>query len=325
MVKIGKLVNYPISRPVRVELTKVERRLDEFIEDVPAHLRDKIKQIMKAGGKRLRPILVILSSASSGGVNAKTIDGAVAVELIHLASLIHDDILDNASSRRSVRTLNYTYGHNYATACGDYLFGYAFDVLSRHDDSDLLKPLTEASMALSIGEIMERDMAGDLHQNRKDYYERIDKKTAALFSAACKIGAAASGQNGDGKANLSSYGHCLGMAFQIYDDVLDINGEEEILGKPVGNDIKEGIVTLPVILAVKDQVSNEIKEAIVDPNDNNIIRAIDFIKESGSIIDSKEIAKEFINKAKKSIMNLSNKKIQGELLSIGDFVIDRYH
>ena len=324
MSKIGKLGKYPISRFARAELIKVENRLEEVIDEAPTHLRDPIKQIMKAGGKRLRPILVILSAASEGSVGQKAIDGAVSVELIHLASLIHDDIIDNAGSRRSAPTLNNSYGYKYATASGDYLFGFAFEMLSRHDDIDLLKSLTEASVALSVGEIMERDMVGDLNQGRDDYFERIDKKTAALFAAACVIGASASGRE-DEKDILSSYGHSLGMAFQIYDDVLDISGEEEILGKPVGNDIKEGIVTLPVILAVKDQDPEEIKKAILDPNDNNVGKAIDFIKESGSIIDSKEIARDYINQAKKSIINLSNKKIRGEFISIGDFVINRYH
>ncbi len=325
MAKIGSLGKYPISKPVRSELKKVEKRLDEIIAEAPAHLRDPVKQVMKAGGKRLRPILVILSAALEGRVNRKAIDGAVAVELVHLASLIHDDILDNADSRRSVPTLNHVYGHKYATACGDYLFGLAFEMLSRCNDIDLLRPLTEASMALSVGEVMERDMAGDLKQDRDTYYQRIDKKTAALFSAACKIGAAASDQGDDRKDILSSYGYCLGMAFQIYDDVLDISGEEGALGKPVGNDIREGIVTLPVILAVKDRPPKEISDAILHPNENNVTTAIVFIQNSGSIVDSKEIAREFINKAKRSIMNISNKKIRREFISIGEFVINRYH
>lgn len=316
---------YPISNKVRADLNKVENRLTESLRQAPELLNESISKVLNAGGKRLRPLLVILAALTGDETNDKTIDGAVAVELIHLASLIHDDILDGALTRRGYPTINSVHGHNLAAAAGDFLFGLSFQILSSFDDNELLEPLSKASMSLSLGEILERDMTGKLDQSIKDYLIRVDRKTASLFEAACLIGSRTSHGSRESGELLASYGYNLGMAFQIYDDILDITGDESDLGKPVGNDLKEGVITLPILLALEFDDMGLIEQSVNNPATDNIKKAIEFVVDGEAIPGAKKMAKEFIDQAIKSIDTLESRKIKKELISISEFVINRYH
>jgi len=314
-----------ISRPVRKEIKKAEKKMHELLDGAPVKIRESVKDTLKAGGKRLRVILVLLSAMAGKYPREAAIDAAVAVELVHLASLIHDDILDEADTRRGRPTINYLHGYKLATAAGDYLFGLAFQVLSEHHDSRVIAPLSQASMELSLGEIMERDFSRRYDQSQDDYFTRINYKTASLFKSACLIGGII-GKVDEGQGQLlAEYGFSLGMAFQIYDDILDINGDEDVLGKPVGNDIREGIVTLPMLLARKDDSKNLLKSALANPDKGVIDEAIAFIIDCGAVRQAKMIARTYLDKALDSVGIMKNNKIKSEFLSIGEFVINRYN
>lgn len=315
---------YPISAPVRRDLKKVEKRLLKVLDEAPKNIRESTRQVLKAGGKRLRPVLVLLAAGAGDHFGDDVIDGAIAVELIHMASLIHDDILDGADTRRGYPTVNATHGYKLAVAAGDYLFGAAFQLLACHDDNSLLAPLCEASMALSLGELLERDTAHQVRQDSEDYLTRVDCKTASLFKAACQVGAAI-GRVPDGdKERLSDYGYNLGMAFQIYDDILDISGNESELGKPVGSDLKEGIVTLPMLFALERSGSDILKEAITSPNDDNVKQALFFLFSTDALSRAKDVARNYLDLAMEAIQPMRASEIKKNLISIGEFVIDRY-
>lgn len=314
-----------ISRSVRMELREAEKKIYRLLAAAPAKIEESVTPTLKAGGKRLRAALVLLSAMAGKYSRGAALEAAIAVELVHLASLIHDDILDEAETRRGIPTINYTRGYKLATAAGDYLFGLAFQLLSGYHDNRVIAPLSHASMALSLGEILERNFSCRYDQSQDDYFTRINYKTASLFKAACQIGGLLGAVNEDQRQLLAEYGYSLGMAFQIYDDILDISGNEVTLGKPIANDLREGIVTLPMLLARKDDHNGLLKSALATPDKNLINEAIAFMIDSGAVKQANTVARNYLDAALAAVNNMEENKIKSELLSIGEFVINRYN
>ena len=205
---------------------------------------------LRAGGKRMRPMLVLLSAGPEGGDRA--VRSATAVELVHMASLVHDDVLDRAPLRRGRPTVYAESGRARATDLGDALFAEAFGLLARAGDDDAVAVLSATTRDLVTGELVQRSQAGDMGLSEDDYLERCRLKTGSLFSASCALGAlAAAGEGGPDLESLEAFGGAIGLAFQMLDDVLDISGPEERTGKAPGTDLLDGTVTLPVIVAIE--------------------------------------------------------------------------
>lgn len=205
---------------------------------------------LRAGGKRMRPMLVLLSAGPEGGDRA--VRSATAVELVHMASLVHDDVLDRAPLRRGRPTVYAESGRARATDLGDALFAEAFGLLARAGDDEAVAVLSATTRDLVTGELVQRGQAGDMGLSEDDYLERCRLKTGSLFSASCALGAlAAAGEGGPDLESLEAFGGAIGLAFQMLDDVLDISGPEERTGKAPGTDLLDGTVTLPVIVAIE--------------------------------------------------------------------------
>lgn len=205
---------------------------------------------LRAGGKRMRPMLVLLSAGPEGGDRA--VRSATAVELVHMASLVHDDVLDRAPLRRGRPTVYAESGRARATDLGDALFAEAFGLLARAGDDAAVAVLSETTRDLITGELVQRGQAGEMGLAEDDYLERCRLKTGSLFSASCALGALApSPEGGPDLESLAAFGGAIGLAFQMLDDVLDISGPEERTGKAPGTDLLDGTVTLPVIVAIE--------------------------------------------------------------------------
>jgi heptaprenyl diphosphate synthase len=232
----------------------VEARLQEISSEHAGTLGAHAWHVIRAGGKRLRPLLVILCSSIDDPSCQPLIDMAAAAELIHTASLIHDDIIDRSDSRRSVPTLNHLHGNHTAVLAGDFLFALAFGLLTRSRCPEALALMADAVQAMCQAEIEQKESLFQFSLTESMYLRRIEKKTAALLAACCGAGALAGGLEPEAVASLASYGRNLGLCFQITDDLLDFTGDSADLGKPAGSDLAQGILTLPVIYLLQNEL-----------------------------------------------------------------------
>ncbi len=207
--------------------------------------------IVGAGGKRLRPLLCLLSARLFGRAGGREIPMAVVVEFIHTASLLHDDVVDSAGERRGAPSANGVWGNQASVLVGDYLFSRAFQMMVADGDSRMLKLMADVTNALAEGEVLQLSRTFHLEMDERECLEVIERKTAVLFRAAAEVGAHVAGASEDEVAAMADYGMCLGVAFQLMDDALDYRADAAEAGKPVGHDLEEGKITLPLIHAMR--------------------------------------------------------------------------
>jgi geranylgeranyl pyrophosphate synthase len=241
---------------LRERMVRVERHLEQVAVQAGAPLARHATATVRAGGKRLRPLLVVVAAESAGGPpdtpegEERLVRAAVAVELVHSATLVHDDLIDGAQLRRGHPTVAAQAGREVAVATGDLLFSLAFAELARNESATQLRALSDASSALAAGELLQREDAYAAHVPVERYLRRCELKTAALFEAACRLGALTAAKGSDELADaLGAFAQRIGLAFQMLDDVLDVSGPVERTGKARGTDLLDGTVTLPFILA----------------------------------------------------------------------------
>lgn len=321
-----------IYRPIEKELIDVEQVLKEHLKDTDhKSIKEIITYVLNAGGKRLRPALVLLSAKASQSQTSishqSVISIAAAVELIHAASLIHDDVLDHSNIRHNNPTVNYKKGEDVAIALGDYLYATAFDLISTCCNMDILQCLSSATKAMCEGELIQVCERDNLNLLKERYLFIIKKKTASLFAASCKAGALISLDQESLYNALGEYGLNFGIAFQIIDDYLDFVGEEQKLGKLPGQDMEVGEVTLPILNlleSVSEEERKEIKMLLTSKQNKDslqIIRSQLFNSEAS--FKTKEMASFYINLAKKKINILSYSPYKESLLNLTDFIIER--
>jgi heptaprenyl diphosphate synthase len=319
---------YPISNKIRKDLKKIEQYLKEVIDSDSVLLNETSLKTLEAGGKRLRPALVLISGNAGAYDIDKLILAAVSVELIHTATLVHDDVLDEASFRRGFPTINMTYGRPTAVSTGDFIFGKALAYLAGYDDPRVMSVMVPTTLALSIGEIQQMKTAYSINQTIDDYLTKIKNKTASLFSTCCRLGALVCGAIEEEIEMLGLYGENLGIAFQVYDDVLDISGKESSMGKSVGTDLRDGTLTIPVFFALEEtSESDELKKIVESKNmsDDELEKAIEIIRNTNALKRTKDFARSYVEKSVEAVKNINNKKLFRELEEIGKFVIDRYN
>jgi geranylgeranyl pyrophosphate synthase len=241
---------------LRERMARVELHLESVTAASGVPLASHANATVRAGGKRLRPLLVVLAAESAGGPPAtpsgeeRLVRAAVAIELVHSATLVHDDLIDGAQLRRGHPTVAAEAGREVAVATGDLLFSLAFAELARNESATQLRALSDASSALAAGELLQREDAYAAHVAVERYLRRCELKTAALFEAACRLGAlTAAGGSAELADALGAFARRIGLAFQLLDDVLDVSGPVERTGKARGTDLLDGTVTLPFILA----------------------------------------------------------------------------
>ena len=301
-------------------MDRLERRLAELARGHGAVLGRHAGATIAAGGKRLRPLLVFLAAGPDAGDETRLLRAGVAVELIHSATLVHDDVLDRAALRRGHPTVMAAAGAGMATATGDLLFSRAFAELARNRRAEQVRVLSDASNSLAHGELLQRADAWDAGTTRERYLRRCDFKTARLFEAACRLGAQHAGLPED---ELASFGRRIGLAFQLLDDVLDVSGPAERTGKHRGTDLLDGTVTLPLILARErdPELAQLDLRAVTSP-----VRAeavCDAIAASGSLETAREEALDMVTAAKDALPSLSAQQ-RAALELVADGVVDRY-
>lgn len=317
---------YPISAAIRQDLKKVESQLDEVVSDAGGVLGEACASTLEAGGKRLRPALVLVAGTSGEYDLSSLAPHAVGVELVHMASLVHDDILDDAPTRRGRPSVHARWGEVMGIAAGDYLFSKAFDVLASSALEAGPSILAATSIDLTEGELIQRSGARRVDVAREEYLERIRKKTASLFGASCLLGALACGAPPSAVEALAGYGENLGMAFQVYDDVLDVAGESDVLGKAVGADIRDGTMTLPMMLAVEElDCDGWLSDAMASDKDPvSVTSALARIAGTNAICRSKEIARGYIASGIDLVSEIEPRSLRETLRDIGNYVVQRY-
>lgn len=276
----------------------------------------------------MRPLLVILSSCKKKGDPEwdLVLDLAVAAEFIHTASLIHDDILDHADSRRGHPTINSVHGNHTAVLAGDYLFAAAFEIIAACRRPEVLSLMTAAIQDMCEGEIEQKKSQFDPKITLEDYLKRIEKKTASLLAACCGAGALAGGADPETVASASTFGRNLGMSYQIIDDLLDFVAEESTAGKPTGKDLAQGILTLPVIYLLQDSVHQErVSELIMKksccPSDLDYI--MQAVRETGALAFAYQKAVQFAEKARACIAVLPSESYRVILLTLVGQILAR--
>ena len=319
-------------------LASTEARLAEVIKGYGETLAGYAAATLAAGGKRLRPILVFVCGGAGCGPGAgeeplgetpagtALVRAGVAVELLHTATLVHDDVLDRASLRRGRPTVFSSAGRAAATATGDLLFSRAFAELAATNDIDAVRALSSASSALARGELMQRSDAWRAEVSPDRYLERCDLKTARLFEAACRLGALL-GRTGPGAADaLGTFGARIGVAFQIFDDVLDVAGPAERTGKRRGTDLLDGTVTLPLILARRrdgDLRDLDLREVVTDPVQAEAV--CDRIALTGALGEARREALHHVAEAKAALSDLGLPAGARHALDlVADGVVERY-
>jgi len=305
-------------------LMRTEARLREVAESHGDELARHAAGTLSAGGKRLRPMLVFLCAGDAAG--APLVNAAAAVELLHMATLVHDDVLDRASLRRGRPTVFADGGRAAATATGDLLFSRAFAELIADGGPDAVAALSRASSSLARGELMQRADAWSDDVSRERYLERCDLKTARLFEAACRLGALLGAPGPDCADALGLFGARIGLAFQIFDDVLDVSGPTARTGKPRGTDLLDGTVTLPLIIARErdgELRDLDLRECVTSPEQADAF--CDRIAMTGALGEAREQALHFVAEAKAALYDLPLSERQQKALDlVADGVVERY-
>jgi geranylgeranyl pyrophosphate synthase len=301
-------------------LERTEARLTEVAEGHGQQLARHSSSTLSAGGKRLRPMLVFLCANGDG--DDRLVAAAASVELLHMATLVHDDVLDRAPLRRGRATVFAEAGRLPATATGDLLFSRAFAELASTGSPDAVRALSEASSALARGELMQRADAWRPDVTQQRYVERCRLKTASLFAASCRLGALFGGRPAMA-AGLGNFGECVGLAFQMLDDVLDVSGPQERTGKPRGTDLLDGTVTLPLILArERDPTLRELDPELTPEGAEQVC---DRIAATGALDMAREQALTHVGEAKRSLRRLELPAQRREALElVADGVVERY-
>jgi octaprenyl-diphosphate synthase len=323
----ARLIFDPISRELELVEQEYKRQAESNIQ-VINYLGDYLRE---SGGKRVRPALFILSTYACGGDGASedSIRMATVMEMLHTATLVHDDIIDNADTRRNRPSINARFGNQTAVLMGDWLYMSAFHTALRQRSLEVLDILTELTRKMTEGEIIQMTTIGSLTITEEEYFDILKRKTAYLFSACCEIGAILAEASEEKQAALRDFGMEVGVAFQLFDDLLDLTGNSRQLGKAAGSDLLEGKLTLPLITLLQNEPSLEKKfEAVMLDGAYNAISR-DEIRElldRHSILAAiKERANGHIKQARKSLDVLSDSAYRSCLEATLDFVAARDH
>ncbi|HLB10830.1 MAG TPA: polyprenyl synthetase family protein [Gemmatimonadaceae bacterium] len=315
-----------IQVPVRARLDRVSEDLRRIIlaqlpliDEVNSHLL-----LMK--GKMFRPTLVLLASAVEGEEEPRATTLAAILELVHLATLVHDDSVDHSALRRGMPTVNSLFSHQVSVIMGDFLYSRAVVELVRASDLEVLRVLSDATNAMTVGEMRQLTALDALGFTEDDYEALIRSKTASLLSAACEIGALAGARSS--RVALARYGERLGMAFQVADDLLDYTSDERATGKPCGLDLREHKVTLPLIAALRTMSAAERADvdALFDapePMDEQIARVVEIVSDRGGLDYARRRGDEYAREAEDALAGLPDTPARGALYDAIAYALDR--
>ncbi len=313
--------------PIRTELEDFERQLHDTVKADLGPVAQAMEQILEAGGKRLRPSLVFLAAGLGRRPRVNDVyRAAMAIEFIHNATLIHDDLIDGAPTRRGLKTIHESLGPNPAIIIGDYYFAKGANLMSSIGNPDIDALLSETVMTICFGEMLQLTSQRRYDQSLDEYYAKIERKTAVLLAASTYCGAVLGGLSEAQVDAMRRFGRQLGMSFQIADDVLDYLATEEEVGKPVGNDLKQGTVTLPLMLARHDPSSDGRLESILAKTtlqDSDYAEVVRIVRGSRGIEESYEYARTFGDKARAELQVFPPSAYRDALESLTYYVVGR--
>jgi octaprenyl-diphosphate synthase len=316
-----------ISRPVEHHLSEFDRHFREAIRSHIGLVDLVTRYIIRQKGKRVRPILVLLSAGACGDINERSYRGATLVEILHTATLVHDDVVDNADTRRGLASINAIWKNKIAVLMGDYLLSRGLLLSLDHDDFAFLKITSTAVRRMSEGELNQIARARKLDMDEPGYLRVIGDKTASLLSTCCEIGATSASAGPEQRKLLRDYGELVGLAFQIRDDILDYTGRKSITGKPTGLDLSEKKLTLPLIhgLAVAPKTEAKAILAMVRDGgkDMKVREIVDFVERFGGIDYATARAREYARQARICLESLPDSPSKVSLGAFADFVVER--
>jgi octaprenyl-diphosphate synthase len=318
-----------ILSPVLLELAEVEERLFQEIGSNVELIADITRYVLKSGGKRVRPALLLLSAKLCGYRGGRrNIALAAVAEYMHAATLIHDDIIDNADKRRGLPSAKSTWGPQVSVLAGDFLYARSLQILVADGDLAVMEAFADATVRMTEGEVREVQMAGNLDLTHDEYLEIIISKTAALISAACRAGALISGAPAEAVNALTDFGLNLGIGFQLVDDALDFAAREDRIGKPVGNDFREGKVTFPVLHVLRSAAETDrarIRELAARPaiGESELAEVREMVGRYGAVAATMQQVRNYLERAKESLAIFPDSPARRSLHLLVDFVRDR--
>ena len=317
-----------IKKPIEKDLNDFIELFNGCLSHEDGLLSSVLTHIRQRGGKRMRPILILLTAKNYGGVSEVTQHAAVGLELLHTASLVHDDVVDESGERRGQASVNATYDNKVAVLVGDYLLSTALLSVSYTGNQRIIQYLAELGRTLAAGEILQLSNIQNQEFSEAVYYEVINQKTAALFEACAAIGAISAGVSDEDIQKASKFGQTLGIMFQIRDDIFDYFDSKEI-GKPTGNDMTEGKLTLPVIHALNkanfesmNTLAKKVKAGTINPDEIAVL--VEFTKQQGGIEYAEQRMQEYSKLCMDYIENnVKEKAVKEALAAYVDYVVQR--
>jgi octaprenyl-diphosphate synthase len=317
-----------LTQLVDEDLQRVNRLILERMHSPVALIPQLAGHIISAGGKRLRPMLTLAAARLCGYQGDRHLALAASVEFIHTATLLHDDVVDASDLRRGLATANALWGNKPSVLVGDFLFSRAFQLMVGDGSLEVLRILSNASAVIAEGEVLQLITANDLSTTEAAYLEVIGSKTAALFAAASEIGGVIAERPQDEIAALESYGRNLGMAFQLVDDMLDYSARQAELGKTVGDDFRDGKMTLPIVLALQqaDAEEREFWRRTLEEQeqvDSDLARAIQLMRKHGTLDATLARARSYAEAAIEALLIFPDQPIRSALIEVAEFCLQR--
>ncbi len=312
--------------PIAEELREFEERIHTSIAADLGPMAEAMEHVVKAGGKRLRPALVILSARFGDADKDEIFNVAMGIEFIHTATLVHDDLIDSAPTRRGIPTIHHALGPNPAIIIGDYYFAKGANLLSSVGEPKIDNAISQAVMTICMGELMQMISRRDYDQSLDEYHSKIERKTATLVGTCCYAGGLVGHLGLEAVETLRRYGYLLGMAFQIEDDILDYTATTAEVGKPVGADLRQGTVTLPLMLALEDPAVSSTLRAVLDKpelEENDYETVVDAVRMSQGLSKAELHARDFADRARAELTTLPESEARHAMERICDYVVER--
>ena len=316
-----------IRKPIEQDLEDFKQVFEKVLTRDDGLLGQVLGHIRQRGGKRMRPIMTLLSALNIGEINDSTLHSAVGLELLHTASLVHDDVVDESSERRGQASVNAVYNNKVAVLVGDYLLSSALLSVSYTDNQRIIQYLAQLGCTLSAGELLQLQNISNKEFSEEIYYQVINQKTASLFEACGAMGALSAAANDDQVERARQFGHNIGMIFQIRDDIFDYYDSKEI-GKPTGNDMTEGKLTLPVIYALNNTnyesmltLAKKVKSGTINPDEIAVL--VEFTKQNGGIAYAEQKMNEFAKEAQQFIDECVKPELKDAFTAYLEYVIQR--
>src|SRR5687768_8456504 len=315
-----------IADPVQPFLDRVSASLAGQVETFHPKIAQYVRYALTTQGKQIRPTLVALSGAAVGQVNESLVKVAVIIEMVHLATLVHDDIMDEAEVRRSRPTLAANWGNELSVLVGDCLFAHSVALAASFPTPDICRAVARATNTVCSGEILQTNQRHDFSLKRLDYIKALEMKTGELFALSCELGAALAGGSLAERNALRAYGMALGTAYQLYDDCLDLFGTEEIVGKSLGTDLYTGKLTLPILVVMEKGTDSDremLQNCVESPEAENLEKIFELLERYDALSDTRRVVAQYIKQAQQVLGELEQSRGANgiaALSALGDYL-----